>query len=496
MSEALQAFYAIAHQVQDLTLVQQLLEWDQEVVMPLKGAAQRAHQLAAVATAIHEKLTDPRYGECIATLESVNDLDETAKSDIREAKRAWSRAMKIPAPLVAARTEACSLAQSVWVQARPRNDFAGFLPHLEQVVRLTREVADAVGTANRYDALLDDYDPGMDEAQLRILFRDLKAQLLPLLDAVKGASRKPDESILSCRVPREAQEAFCRRVIEDMGFDMEAGRLDVSAHPFTNGSMRDVRLTTRYLEDYLPCALFGAIHEAGHGLYEQGLDPDRFRNPAGGFCSMGIHESQSRFWENLIARSRPFWDRYFSVLQRACPGSFDDISVETFFAAVNTVKPSLIRLEADEVTYNLHIMLRFELESDLIAGRIEARHLPGLWNARMKEYLGLEPPEDRVGVMQDIHWAGGLIGYFPSYALGNLYGAQFLERMREDLPDLDDRLSKGDLRCVKAWLNQNIHLRGRRWQAPELCQHVTGKSLSIDPLMRHLRSRCAAVYGI
>jgi carboxypeptidase Taq len=496
MSDPLDPFYDRARQIFDLAQAQQALEWDQQVMMPPRGLEQRAQQLSALASVVHGLQADPGFGELIARLEAADGLPEEVRADVREARRAFDRAVKIPGRLVRERAEACALAQAAWVEARTASDFSHFRPHLERVVALTREQAEAIGTANRYDALLDDYEPGMTEARLGAIFLDLKGRLLPLLDAVRGAARHPDAGILARRFPVAGQHAFCLRLIEDMGFDLEAGRFDVSAHPFTNGTLNDVRLTTRYLEDCLPSAVFGTIHEAGHGLYEQGLDPARFRDPAGQACSMGIHESQSRFWENLIGRSRAFWSHYYGPLRAACPGVLDDVSLEAFHGAVNRVAPSLVRLEADEATYNLHIILRFELESDLMAGRAEVRDLPALWRARMKEYLGLEPAGDREGVLQDIHWSAGLIGYFPTYALGNLYGAQFLEQLRRDMPDLDQRVARGELGGVKAWLNRNIHVHGRRWTADELCRRVTGAELSAEPLMRHLQGRYAEVYDI
>jgi len=496
MIPGLTKFYAHARQIFDLTLVQQTLEWDQEVIMPPKGLEQRAHQLSALAAAVHGRMKDPAYGELIAGLEALDDLDERVRSDVREARKAHDRATKIPVRLVEERAAACALAQAAWEAARPRNDFASFRPHLERVVALTREQAEALGGANRYDALLEDYEPGMTEAQLRTVFADLKDRLLPLLDAVRGASRRPDAALLARHFPEAGQRAFCLRLVRELGFDLEAGRFDDSAHPFTNGTLRDVRLTTRYQEAYLPSAVFGTIHEVGHGLYEQGLDPARYRDPAGQACSMGIHESQSRLWENLIGRSRPFWQHYFPQLRHAFPGVLEDVSLEAFYEAVNAVEPTLIRLEADEATYNLHILLRFDIESDLMAGKVEPRDLPGLWRAKMQEYLGLEPEEDRLGVLQDVHWSVGLLGYFPTYALGNLYGAQFLEALRRDLPDLDERLTRGELRAVKDWLRERIHRHGRRWSAQELCREVTGETLSAEPLLRHLWGKYTEIYGL
>lgn len=494
--EARIGFYDRARQIFDLTLAQQALEWDQEVMMPAQGADQRAHQLAALATVVHEKLTDPAYGGLIDAFEASRDLDERARADVREARRARERAVRVPGRLVAERTEACARAQAAWLEARPRNDFAAFRPHLERVMDLTRELAEAQGMPSPYDALLDEYEPGMTEARLRPLFDDLRRRLVPLLERIRGASRRPDPAPLARCFPVQDQEVFCRRLVTDMGFDLDAGRFDVSAHPFTTGTHRDVRLTTRYREDWLPCSVFGTIHEGGHGLYEQGLDARFFRDPSGGACSAGLHESQSRLWENLVGRSLPFWSHYYPVLQATFPGVLDEVPLASFHGAVNVVEPSLIRVEADETTYNLHILLRFELESDLIARRITVKDLPELWRIRMEQQLGIAPPDDRSGVMQDIHWAVGLVGYFPTYALGNLYAAQFMERMREELRDLDERLSRGELGVVRTWLRERIHVHGRVWPAQELCERVTGAPLSVEPLMRHLEAKAHTFYGI
>lgn len=495
MPDALTRFYDTSRRIFDLSQARQTLEWDQRTVMPPKGVGQRSQQLSALASVLHGQSTDPALGDLIAELETRTDLEETVRADVREARRAFDRATKIPARLVAARAEACALAETAWEAAKLHDDFAAFLPHLERVIALTREQAACLDAANPYDALLGEYEPGMSEAQLKALFADLKARLAPILDAVQGAPR-PDTGFLARHFPEQGQRAFCLRVLEDMGFDLQAGRFDTSAHPCTDGTLQDVRLTTRYQEDYLPGALFGTLHEGGHGLYEQGLDQARFRDPAGLFCSMGIHESQSRLWENLIGRSLPFWRHYHPELRRTFPGRLEDVSLDAFYRAVNVVEPSLVRIEADEATYNLHIILRFELESDLIAGRVQPRELPEQWRGRMQASLGVAPTEDREGVLQDVHWAAGLIGYFPTYTLGNLYAAQFMEAMRRDLPDLDDALARGELGPARAWLNRNIHRHGRRWTAPELCEKVTGQALAAEPLLRHLRRKYSGIYGI
>ncbi len=493
---AIESFYEKVRLIHDLTEVQQNVDWDMQVMMPHKGAMQRANQAAALAGQVHLLATDPALGDAIAAMEGETSLDEAERADVREARRFYDREAKLPARLVTERAQAVALAQGAWEEARPKNDFGSFVPYLEKVVALTREMAALLKKTCAYDALLDEYEPGMTEAELRRIFADLKGRLLPLLDAVKGAPKRPDASILHGHFPRERQRAFCLKVIAEMGFDLDAGRLDESAHPFTNGTFQDVRLTTRYIEDFLPAALFGAMHEAGHGIYEQGLDAGKYRDPAGQACSLGIHESQSRFWENVIGRSRPFWECHFKPLKEAFPEALGGATAESFYGAVNNVAPSLIRVEADEATYNLHILVRFDIESGLLAGDVQPKELPGLWNAKMKEYLGITPPSDRDGVLQDIHWSAGLIGYFPTYALGNLYAAQFREAMAREIPDLAARLANGDLMAVKRWLNEKIHRHGRRWLAGELCQKVTGKPLGAGPFISYLKDKYAGIYGI
>lgn len=483
-------------EVHDILFAQQLLEWDQQVMMPPKGAEQRASQVATLAGLAHSRVTDPELNALLRDVEGEPAENVAVQADLRETRRFVDRALKLPARLVTERAQACARAQTAWQEARPKNDFAAFLPHLEKVLALTRETAAALGGPNRYDALLDEYEPGMTEAQLHGIFGELKMGLLPLLDALRGAPRRPDASVLQRTFPVDRQEAFCRRLVADIGFDLEAGRFDVSAHPFTSGTLGDVRLTTRYLPDYLPTAIYGSLHEGGHGIYEQGLDPVRFRHPAGGSCSLGIHESQSRFWENMVGRSRPFCAHYLAPLKQAFPGLLDDVDAETFYGAANSVAPSLIRVEADEATYNLHILLRFELESALLAGTLEAKDLPGAWNEKMEKYLGIVPPDHRSGVLQDVHWSVGLIGYFPTYTLGNLYAAQFRETLLAEMPDFEARIGKGDFLPIRDWLREKIHRHGRTYLAQELCQRVTGRALTAGPLIAYMRGKYSEIYGI
>jgi len=378
MASDFESFVEKSLVVHDLMEIQQLLEWDQQVMMPRKGAEQRGAHQAALARVVHERLADPGFGDLLSRLEGMA-LGEDPAADLREARRAWERAVKVPSRLVSERAMAVALSQEAWIEAKPRGDFEAFLPHLERVLGLTREMASLLNPDHPYDALLEEYEPGMTEVELAVVFADLKGRLRPLLDRILGAPSPPDASVLGRQYPVEAQEGFCRSLAADLGYDFEAGRLDRSAHPFTNGTFRDVRITTRYSETFLNMALFGTIHETGHALYEQGLDPERYRMPAGQACSLGIHESQSRFWENVVGRSRPFWSRYFPQLRLAFPAALEGVEEEDFYRAINAVKPSLIRVEADEVTYNLHIILRFELESALLKGTLKPKDLPEAW---------------------------------------------------------------------------------------------------------------------
>ncbi len=495
MTETYKLFLERWRTIHDLEKVQELLDWDQQVVMPRKGAEQRGNQQAALAGLVHDRITDPELGELMDSLAAKGTPNEDGAADLREAARERERTMKIPRRLVKERARTIAMAQAAWAQAKAADDFESFQPYLEKVLSLTREMAQAIGTPNPYDALLDEFEPGMTESALKTLFGDLKGRLLPLLDKIKGATKPPGEAPVKRCFSRDRQEVFCRVIAKDMGYDFEAGRLDVSVHPFTAGTFRDVRITTRYDENFLNTALFGVMHEAGHALYEQGLDPERYRNPSGPSSSLGIHESQSRFWENLIGRSRAFWVYYYPKLRQAFPDVLDDVSLDAFYGAINVCRPSLIRVEADEVTYNLHIIMRFELESALLAGTLEARDLPEAWNTKSQELLGIKAGSNARGVLQDVHWSAGYIGYFPTYALGNLYGAQFMETLRQDIPDLDSRLERGELLPVKEWLNNRIHVHGRRYPAPELCRRVTGKELGAVSSIAYLTRKFGEIYG-
>jgi carboxypeptidase Taq len=390
------------------------------------------------------------------------------------------------------------LAQQVWVEARKKSDFGMFLPALRTIVALKREEAHYLGYRDSpYDALLDHYEPGMTAGQLRPLFAALKARLVPLLQRVLAAKTSIDASILFRTYDPTRQMEFGRLVLTAMGYDFTRGRLDLSAHPFTTSfHPTDVRVTTRVYERELPACLFSCIHEGGHALYDQGLDPDRYGTPLGEPLSLGVHESQSRLWENCIGRSRPFWRCFYPLLQQCFPEQLKEVEMETFYAAVNHAKPSLIRVEADELTYNLHVMLRFEIEQDLIEERLAVEELPTVWGEKMRSYLGVTPTTDAEGVLQDVHWSLGAIGYFPTYTLGNLYAVQFYEQARKEINNLDGEIEAGRLTVLTRWLNQKIHRWGRTFTPEQLMLRVTGSSLSPEPFLAYLEKKYGELYQL
>ena len=497
MSKTYETFVERLHELADLSHVQGLMSWDQETYMPPRGAAMRARALGTLAGLYHERLTAPELVALVADLKDA-ELTGDAAVNVREIDRQQSRSLKLPKELVVELSQTESLGHEAWVEARKKSDFALFQPWLEKIVALKREVAERVGYEGAmYNALLDEYEPYARAEEIAPVFAQLKAQLVPLVEQIAATGQYPARGVLDQEYPIEQQELLGRQVLADMGFDMQAGRLDLAVHPFCSGTSRDdVRLTTRYSADWLPGALFGTIHEAGHGLYEQGLPADASGTPAGASISLGIHESQSRLWENMVGRSKAFWTHYLPKLRALFPQQLSAVDLDAFYAAVNQVEPSLIRVEADEVTYNLHILLRFELECDLIEERVAVAELPAVWNERMEQYLGIRPPDDALGVLQDTHWSCGLLGYFPTYALGNLYAAQFFHQAHQDLPDLEAQIAQGVLEPLKTWLNEKIHTRGSRATASELVEEVTGAKLSADYFIAYLQEKFGALYGL
>lgn len=478
-----------------------IASWDQHTYMPPKGASHRAEQMAYLAKLGHEKLTSPRIGKLLGTIEgtpAVKDAESAEAANVREIRRAFDRAVKVPAKLVEEIARTVSQAQNVWAQARKDSRFGDFAPWLEKIVKLKREEAGAVGYKEApYDALLDEYEPGATAAQVTGVFAELRAELIPLIARIADAKKQPRKDILTREFAVDRQHVFGQAAAAAIGFDFQAGRLDTTVHPFCSGiGPGDCRLTTRYHPRELNQGLFGILHEAGHGIYEQGLDPAHFGTPMGSACSLGIHESQSRLWENQVGRSRPFWQHFYPRLQQSFPGTLDDVRLDDFVFAVNRVEKSFIRVEADEATYNMHIILRFEMEQALIAGELKPADVPAAWNEKFRRMLDLTPPDDAHGCLQDIHWSMGGLGYFPTYTLGNLYAAQFMQRARHDLSDLDADFSRGDFARLKSWLNEKIHRRGQQYRPGDLCRRVTRESLSHKPLIAYLRQKYEALYGI
>ena len=491
-----QRFLERTREIRDLGAAAAVLSWDQETVMPPRGAAARARHRSTLAGLIHDRICDRRLGELIAAL-SGDALPPVQAANVREARRDRDRAVKVPRALVTELAEASSLAQQAWVGARERDDWGAFAPHLGRLVDLRRREAEAIGYEGEpYNALLDEYEPGARVEELAPLLDRLRAELASILAGITAAG-PADESIVRQEFDVAAQDRFSREVLTDMGFDFQAGRLDTSAHPFTSGTgPGDVRLTTHYDPRDLRVALYATIHEGGHGLYEQGFPPEHDGTPICDAASLGIHESQSRLWENFVGRSREFVGHYAPRLGALFPAQLGGVDPERLYRAVNAVRPSPIRIEADEVTYNLHIVVRLELERALYARQIEVGDLPALWNARMRAYLGITPRNDREGVLQDIHWAFGSFGYFPTYALGNLYAAQFAEAADADLGGLAPLIARGEFAPLLGWLREKIHSRGRLLSAAELCRDVTGRDLEVAPFVRYLRRKYGDLYGV
>lgn len=481
----------------DLASTVAILSWDQETMMPPAGGVWRARQLSTLAALHHEQLTDPAWEELLERLEE-EDLDLWGRASLREFRRQYDKARRLPESLVRELAETTSLASQHWVRAREASDFQLFQPWLEKVLHLKRQQAACLQCSNTlYEALLDEYEPGMQEARLEELFRGLQPALSSLLQRIQASPVFDQVPALQGNFPIESQRELGREIMTAMGFDWNAGRLDVSPHPFCTGlTPRDVRITTRYSESDFTNSLFGILHETGHALYEQGLDPEHYGLPACDAISLGIHESQSRLWENQVGRSLPFWTHWFPRLRQVFAGRLEGVSLEDFLRRINRVRPSLIRVDADEVTYGLHVILRYELEQRMIQGSLEVAELPEAWNQRMEEYLGIVPERDAEGVLQDTHWSQGLIGYFPTYLLGNLYAAQIYACARRSIPDLEGQIRSGEMRSLREWLREQVHRPGKTLTADELIEKISGKPLDTQDLLGYLEDKFRSLYAI
>ncbi|MDX1740680.1 MAG: carboxypeptidase M32 [Rhodothermales bacterium] len=495
--ESLAELKDILARVRDLESAAAVLEWDQETFMPPQAVESRAHQIGTVRQLAHEMFVGDRVGELLDVMADEASLgDDQAAALVRVTRRDYARATCLPPTLVSRLARASAMAKEAWKEARETDRFETFAPHLAEIVELNIEKAESLGyTGSIYDPLLDEFEPEMTMSEISDLFSDLRSQLVPVVDAISNA---PDieDNILRRHFSRHAQWDFGIAVIRDFGYDFGRGRQDVSAHPFTTTfSIDDVRLTTRIEENFFPSGFFGTLHEAGHGLYEQGIHPSLARTPLASGTSLGMHESQSRLWENLVGRSRSFWRHYFPALRARFPEALGDVSEDQFYRAINRVAPSPIRVEADEVTYNLHIMLRFEIEVELLTGKLDVKDVPDAWNDKMNDYLGIRPSSDAVGALQDIHWSLGAFGYFPTYTLGNLMSAQLFDQMSIDLPNLTDDIERGAFGGLLDWLRENVHRHGRSLSASHILQEVCGTGLSAEPWLEYVRRKFGELYG-
>ena len=501
MTDNLQRLKAILAEVTDLSRSAAVLDWDQETNMPPGGVAGRAQQLSTLMTLAHVKFTSDEVGRLLDGLESEvanQHYDSDEASLVRVTRRDYEQERKLSSELVSAVAMAGATARPHWERARRDADFKVFEPYLEKNVELNRRIADALGYEERpYDALLDRSEPGLKTSELEALFGEIKRAIVPLVAGIARNADAVDDSVLYRGFDPERQMQYALDVVGRLGYDLNRGRQDVSTHPFsTSFGPGDTRITTRVSRGFFNECLFGSIHECGHAMYNQGIGENLDRTPLWDGASPGVHESQSRLWENLVGRSRPFWHHFYPSLQAAFPEPLRGVDEETFYRAVNRSYPSLIRVEADEVTYNMHVLLRFELETEMLDGTLKARDLPEAWNARVKSYLGIAVPNDREGALQDIHWSSVSFGIFPGYTLGNLIGAQLMEKARADLPDLDAQIEKGEFAALLAWLRKNVHRHGRKFTPNELLERATGKPLTATPWIAYVQQKFGALYGL
>ncbi|MFQ5930233.1 MAG: carboxypeptidase M32 [Acidobacteriota bacterium] len=497
MNETYQSLIERAQELTELGSILQTLTWDQETMMPSRGGPFRARQIATLAALHHQKLTDTAWGEILERLKDA-DLDLWSRATVREMRRQHEKAVRVPEELVRELAETASLGYQAWVKARKESDFSAFSPWLEKIVRLKQQEARCLQFSDSlYEALLDHYEPEMKIRKLDEIFAFLRPKLSSLLEKIQASNRQPSQDLLQGNFPLHKQRAFGRDVLTAMGFEWDAGRLDQSPHPFCTGfSPLDVRITTRYSEKDFSSSLFGILHEGGHALYEQGLDPERYGSPACDAISLGIHESQSRLWENQVARSKPFWQYWFPRLQQTFAGQLDQVSLEDFIHAINRVQASLIRVDADEVSYGLHVILRYGLEKSMIEGDLEVQDLEAAWNTKMREYLGIVPSRSAEGVLQDTHWSQGLVGYFPTYLLGNLYAAQIFHQAKKSIPNLEENIRHGKLIPLREWLREQIHRRGKTMTAGELIEDISGEFLRSNYFVDYLENKFGEIYGL
>ncbi|MCU0849404.1 MAG: carboxypeptidase M32 [Spirochaetes bacterium] len=501
MGPKLEAFKKRWAEYEILNQTLSLLSWDMETYMPEEGIKSRAEHISYLNEISHGHLTSSKTLSLLEGAES-----ETAGHDyysdeagmLRAARRVFEKESRVSEDLVKRLARTASIANSVWIKARRESDFGIFSGVLSEIVGLCSEKADMIGwEGRRYDALLDLHEPCMTSAVIDPLFEDLKSFLVPLAADITGRGRQVNTDFLAQNFSIKSQEEFGFMILAAMGYDLKRGRQDISAHPFTTSfSPYDVRITTRYSEDSLLSALFSTVHECGHALYDQGLPLDKLNTPLCQPVSLGIHESQSRMWENIVGRSRPFWNHFFPEVRRLFPGQLDDVDPDSFYRAVNRVEKGFIRVEADEVTYNLHVFIRYEIEKSLMDGSLSAGDVPDAWNEKYRRYLGINPPDDSAGCLQDIHWAHGAIGYFPTYTLGNILAAQFYGKAIEDAPAIPGETGRGIFSGLLSWLRKNIHGHGSKFTSEELVRRVCGTDMNTGPYRKYLEEKYGEIYEL
>ena len=489
----------ILNEIADLDNAASLLHWDMQCYMPQEGAEARGNQIATIGRLAHENRTSEVLGKLLddlAPFAAQGDPDSDDVRLIQVTKRQYDKATKVPIDLVVEFSQVTSSAHQVWEQARANNDFESFRPSLEKIFELRRRFADCFAPYDHvYDPLLDEFEPGLKTADVKAIFEALRPRQVELLQAIK-ARPQVEDAFLHQQYEDAKQWDFGVQVLNQIGYDWKRSRQDRAAHPFTtNFSINDVRITTRIIPDNLGSALFSTLHEGGHAMYELGVNQHYERTPLAGGTSLAIHESQSRMWENLVGRSLPFWQHFYPRLQQTFPAQLGNVSLEAFYKGVNKVEPSLIRVEADEATYNMHVMLRLELEIAVLEGKLAVKDLPEAWNARMQEYLGLTPPNNSKGVLQDVHWSGGMIGYFSTYALGNLVSGQLWECINTDIPDLPDQIRRGEFAALRGWLTEKVHQYGSKYEPQELVKRITGTKIDPAPYLRYLTEKYRSIYG-
>lgn len=490
------AYKETTQKAADLNNASAVLGWDQEVYMPAKGFDVRGRQLATLASLAHEMLTSEAYGNQLQELAGRGDLADDEKRNVELSLEDYNKNKKLSAAFVEAITQQTSASYNAWIQSRKENKFSIYAPELDKMIQLKKQQASMYGhESNPYDALLDEYEKGASVALLDRVFGDVKQQLPVLLDKIKTA-QQVDDSFFLRNYPQQAQWDFSMDVLRAMGYDFEAGRQDMSEHPFTTSfAPTDVRVTTRVDENNYSSLLWSSIHEGGHALYEQGLPIEQYGLPLGAAASLGIHESQSRLWENNVGRGKQFWHHFYPKLQQYFPQQLKDVSVELFYKGMNKVEPSLIRTEADEVTYHFHVMIRYEIEKGLMNGDLFTEDLPEAWNGLYNKYLGISAQDDKTGVLQDVHWAHGSFGYFPTYSLGSFYAAQFYQQAVKEIPTLADDITNGRLLGLREWLRGKVHQYGRRYTSEELCKQITGTGLDFKVFMQYAHEKYAGIYG-